>query len=1616
MPQLAITFKITNPYYTDYGPGELPDGNGFTAAELATFSYERSMFDVLVKSETPSSATFIVNQWYDAWCIDPIPNIYIPDSNDVPYTHSATYYSTYELGLLPSTLASPNVPAAFQQNLDVVNWVLNQDYSTRGDLSFNDGVNYGEIQGAIWTLLGYANNLWDPAYRPFMEKDGVVSLADVQTIVNDALAHDGFVPDAGQTLGVVLETKYGTLREQPLIIEVKAAKLGDRVWHDLDADGIQDTGESGISGVVVKLVRDLNNDGDFDDTNEVLATTTTADGTGVNPLGYYEFKGLTPGLDYQVQFFTPAGYDGVSPRQSDSNPASGSNSDGLVSDVVVLAPGEFNQTLDSGFYKNVSVGNFVWNDADIDGIQDAGEAGIGGVTLTLTGTAGSGQPVLLHTTTAADGSYQFANLIPGTYQVTVDVGNFAPSGALEGFNSSPVGQGSDPALDSNASPTGTTPVLLESGNDDQTLDFGYNKPATPARIGDFVWEDKDADGVQDANEAGIQGITVNLKDSNGNIVATQQTGANGEYLFTVDPGTYSVSVNTAGWFVSPQDQGGNDAKDSDINGAGDMVQTVLSPDETDLTWDAGLYKKAAIGDKVWYDTDKDGIQDAGEAGVEGVRANLVNSAGSIVATQLTNASGEYLFTGLTPGDYRVDFDLTTLPAGYVVTTKDAAGSTDANDSDANVTTGQTTYTNLESGETDRSWDMGIQAQAKASIGDRVWLDCDADGIQDANEIGVSGVMVHLLSSTGAVLGTTNTDYQGNYLFSNLTPGDYAVQVVKPNGYSFTAKDQGGNDALDSDADTTNGKMVITTLSAGENDMSWDAGLTTVGACLDLDLTGGANSGSSAGNIRSFTMNGLSVHASAFSRTDSGGNWATAYLASYSGGLGVTDTSEDGSTPNHAIDNVGGRDNYILFEFNKTVLLDKAFLGWVSGDSDVQVWIGNFNNPYNSHLTLSDSVLTSMGFMEVNTTTLSTTRWADLNAGDFAGNTIVIAADTTDISPEDYFKLQTLSICTPACGLTASIGDKVWLDSDCDGVQDTGEAGVAGVTVRLLNTAGAVLSTTTTDASGNYLFSNLAPGDYAIQVVAPTGYAFTGKDLGGNDATDSDVDTSTGKTIVTTLSGGENDMTWDAGLKLVPTKASIGNKVWHDLDYDGIQDSGEAGIASVTVKLLNSAGTVVATTTTNSVGEYLFSNLTPGDYKVQVVKPSGYYITKQDQGSNNNVDSDVNSSGITALTNLVAGENDLSWDAGLYKKASIGDKVWEDKDHDDIQDSTEPGIGNVKVSLQNSSGTTIQTAYTDSNGNYKFINLDPGVYRLQFDKTNTVYQGISMKNWMWASKDIGSNDSIDSDVTGDGVSKTNITYTGYTTLTSGENDMTWDAAITPIVIDLNGDGIHTISRANSNGTFDLLGSGTAINSGWLSGDDGFLAVDANGNGKIDSIAELFGGLGKGDGFAKLASFDSNGDGVVNAADADFASLKIWQDVNGNHQTDAGELLSLAEAGVTSLAVGYTEVPFVDAQGNLHLERSSATLADGSSVDMTDVYFNVAAEDAAAAGVDVANLGQLLGDDSGLDGLLAGLGGGVGMAISATVDVPANADVFDTAGLDGLKQMAALYEEQAAACCA
>jgi hypothetical protein len=170
---------------------------------------------------------------------------------------------------------------------------------------------------------------------------------------------------------------------------------------------------------------------------------------------------------------------------------------------------------------------------------------------------------------------------------------------------------------------------------------------------------------------------------------------------------------------------------------------------------------------------------------------------------------------------------------------------------------------------------------------------------------------------------------------------------------------------------------------------------------------------------------LSVKTSAFSRTKDKdkGTWSKAFLGSYSGGLGVTDTIEgDGSNGWHRIDNVVWN-NYVLFEFSKPVQVNRAFLDSVQNDSDITVWIGNdpLTNP---NRTLSDAFLNGLAFTEDNNTTSSSSRWADFNDKGVVGNVLVIAASTSDLTPEDRFKIHKLEIEQVTRGIYGNTGTVV----------------------------------------------------------------------------------------------------------------------------------------------------------------------------------------------------------------------------------------------------------------------------------------------------------------------------------------------------------------------------------------------------------------------------------------------------------------------------------------------------------------------------------------------------------------------------------------------------------------
>lgn len=285
-------------------------------------------------------------------------------------------------------------------------------------------------------------------------------------------------------------------------------------------------------------------------------------------------------------------------------------------------------------------------------------------------------------------------------------------------------------------------------------------------------------------------------------------------------------------------------------------------------------------------------------------------------------------------------------------------------------------------------------------------------------------------------------------------------------------------------------------------------------------------------------------------------------------------------------------------------------------------------------------------------------------------------------------------------LPGSISGKVYVDENADGVYQTGEELLSGVTIRLTDANGSV-TTTQTDAAGEYLFDGLQPGVYQVTETQPTGYYDGADNLGSIGGRHVEPDTFT----QIALPSGIDAVRYDFGEL---RGANLSGYVYADDDDDALFDTGESGIPNTVVRLFDATGSLVAQTQTDASGYYHFDNLKPGNYTVRETQPSGYKDGKDAVGTvggtlGNDVLSDIP---------LAPGANARQYNFGELKPVALSGHVFVDLDDDGIRDAAEAGIPDTVVKLLDQFGNTIAQTKTDTGGYYEFTDLEPGLYGLQ----------------------------------------------------------------------------------------------------------------------------------------------------------------------------------------------------------------------------------------------------------------------------------------------------------------
>lgn len=1221
--------------------------------------------------------------------------------------------------------------------------------------------------------------------------------------------------DAGAPAGTFM--KGNGLGDIEFATSAEPIQVGNRIWNDLNGNGIQDANEttSPVAAGTTITLRSPGVDGIFGTADDQTWTTTT------DAAGNYYFSVLSsadnrkpaawtglgnsilPGYNYRIEFTVPAGF------QVTKNDAAVNTLDNIDNDAVANGTSAyitFNTAntihdFDIGIKPLATIGDKVWRDDNKNATQDAGEPGISGITITLfrpgfgldgiASTADDALPIG-NTVTDSYGNYLFDNLTPGNYQVQVNLpANYQFTTQSNTVDNTDGAATKDKGSDVNATSGLSYTVALSAGENERNIDAGliFNQPAAVSSIGDKVWYDTNGNGTQDAGEPGTSNVTVTLYKETApgsglyTVYATTVTDVNGFYLFNNLPNNtnYKVAITPPAGTQLTSSTGttaGNATTDSDLDPVTRLSAVVNIPvGGAQITGiDAGLIlqptTKASLGDRVWYDNNRDGDQDAGEPGIAGVTVQLMDGSSNVLATTTTDAFGNYIFTNLNPGLYRVNFGAV---AGMQRTAKDATGGAiaDITDSDADPTTGKTQGYTLNAGGKNMSVDAGYYSTQPAAnvgaIGDRVWIDNDGNGVQDAGEPSVAGVTVTLYNNIGTVIATATTDINGNYLFPGLTPGNYTVGFSNlPAGFGFSGQFKGGNTATDGDANPATGRTQTVVVTGGATNITVDAGirqglpsgLGSLGDRVFLDLPGGVTGQQDAGEL----------------------GVANVIVQLY------LDANGDGS--------ITGAEQTAIASTTTNALGEYLFAGLSAGTYQV----GFSNLPASYTLTVKDAA------------GISDDEDSDGNPVNTAvsGNPAVAGKSYTDLislaQGEDNLSVD-LGLATPAN--TNSLGNFVWFDANSNGIQDAAETGVPGVMVTLYNNAGTAIAVTTTDGDGQYLFTGLADGNYSVGFVNyPGGFDLTTKSA-TNDLTGSDADRITGRTATVTLNfaaGGtsRDNRSLDAGL--VTTRAALGDKVWSDLNNNGTQDGGEYGIPGVTVSLFRPgfgldgvAGNgddalPVASMITDGKGNYFFSNLAPGDYELEFTTiPAGMLFTQQNTpGDNqNNTNSDAvpaNANGRTGTITLSAGETDLTVDAGLTvpRPATIGNFVWDDFNANGIQDATEPGIGGILVTLYNSLNAPVGSAVTDGNGKWQITNIPAGTgYYVIFSPNLPSFNTTATpgSNPAWTTQNLGANGTgaidsgsesdVDSDVTTTGAS---AGRTAAFNIVSGNNFPNIDAGI------------------------------------------------------------------------------------------------------------------------------------------------------------------------------------------------------------------------------------------------
>ena len=1078
---------------------------------------------------------------------------------------------------------------------------------------------------------------------------------------------------------------------------VKPASVGNFVWFDANKDGIQDADEFGVAGVTVTLTDGAGNPVIDLDGNPVKPVTTDANGK-------YEFTNLMPNVDrivanageenYKVTFTPPAGYSATksyaaADGEKDSNGADSS---------VTLTEGQNDETVDFGLVADGTIGDTLFWDVDNNGgsAPSGPDKPLAGVTVTLTFKTPAGVEKTLTTTTDANGKYKFKNLAPGDYKVTVDQASLttacpvctaqthAPSGNL--------------TASENQTLSLSSKVTLSPGkmsNDSQ--DWAFTGPANTAIVKTIT--DPAAEPAGGFTPGTTVTYTITLTNEGPNpatgVIAQDKLPTGVTFVSSTGDGTYDAA--TGKWDLSDEVIEKDATRTRTIvvrvtpEAAGSIVTntaTIEHQDQfgdktADNTSSVPLTAGYTIAGKLYNDANASFSSDNGENPYSGVTVALLKKDGTPVldkdgnpVTAVTDADGKYSFAGLPLGEYKVD--VVNPTSGPLAGTKPLEAYTGRYKTSAEVTI---------KAETGSVIDVNFGFVKPASLGDYTWMDVNRDGIQDADEPALPGVTVTLTYADGSAVTDASgnavtaktSDANGKYKFENLLPGDYKVSFQAPAGYEATTSDAGTDRALDS-----NGATASVTLAQDQTDETIDFGAVGTGVIGDQLFLDVNQNGGNAPDAGDKVLPGVKV---TLTWTGPGGITRTY----------ETTTDADGK---YKFENLLPGDYKVSVD-PETLQTAEPLLDVLthSPAGDVE------NKTVVSDATKADSTAFATAMKLTANLTLTGEKNQNLDQdwgfGISADTAIKKAITDPDEVDQETFEFTpgkkvtytlTLSNNGPGVATGVTVSDKLpagvkFVKAEGDGTYDAtaGEWNLSGETIAKGDDQSIEITVEITGEGAGALVTNVA--------------RISHQDQAGDNPTNNESSAS--------FKGGYN----------------LGGTIYRDSDASFSKSSTEERFAGVTVALLDGDGNPVLdhdgnpmTTVTDADGNYQFVGLGVGTYRVSIVDPNtgvlaGLTNTQAYTGR-----------GATQAPVTITDSSVQGVDFGFVKPATIGDRVWNDQDHNGV-DNGEPGVPGVTVILKDASGTEVARTTTDSDGRYRFEGVLPGTYTVSIEVPSG-YEAVS----------------------------------------------------------------------------------------------------------------------------------------------------------------------------------------------------------------------------------------------------------------------------------------------------